>query len=113
VRSHFESVYHERKNPVIVVKNSNSNNDSENGSTSTTTSPSTSSAAETKQMEALQRQFDQASKHLSNHVEELEQKILSVIEAILQQHLSTWTASSASLPSANFRALCKQVIIRC
>jgi len=51
----------------------------------------------------------QATKHLSNHVEELEQKILSVIESILQQHLSTWTASSASLPSANFRALCKQV----
>ena len=51
----------------------------------------------------------QASKHLTNHVEELEQKILTVIESILQQHLSTWTASSASLPSANFRALCKQV----
>jgi hypothetical protein len=56
----------------------------------------------------------QASMHLSNHAEELNQKILSVlsvVEAILQQYLSTWTPSLFSLPSANFRALCKQVII--
>ena len=58
VRSHFETVYHERKNSSIVSVKS-SNNEFGSPSTSTTSSTATSSAAETKQMEALQRQFDQ------------------------------------------------------
>lgn len=43
--------------------------------------------AESRQFDALQHQFDQAVKHLRNHVDELQAKILSVVEAILQQQV--------------------------
>ena len=54
VRAHFETCYHERKQLTAL---------SQNGPKTHETSPSggPTSAAETKQMEALQRQFDQVS----------------------------------------------------
>ena len=50
----------------------------------------------------------QAFLHLKNHSDEVEQKILVVVDALLSQHLSTWQPSN-QLPSANFKALCRQL----
>ena len=46
--------------------------------------------------------------HLKNHSDEVEQKILVVVDSLLSQHLSTWQPSN-QLPSANFKALCRQL----
>ena len=50
----------------------------------------------------------QAYLHLKNHSDEVEQKILVVVDALLSQQLSTWQPSN-QLPSANFKALCRQL----
>ena len=53
--------------------------------------------------------FDfQANMHLKNHSEEVEQKILVVVDALLSQQLSTWQPTN-QVPSANFKALCRQL----
>lgn len=72
--------------------------------------------AESKQFEVLHRQFDQASQHVKNHVDELHSKIFSVVTAILMQHISSWQPPQKSfpnkdykVPSQNFKALCKQL----
>ena len=67
-----------------------------------------------KQQDSLSRQFEQAVGHLVNHVQELDEKILSVVETILQQHLANWSytvkgGQTHQIPSANFKALCKQL----
>jgi len=66
------------------------------------------SVVETKQLETFRKQFEQAFLHLKNHSDEVEQKILVVVDALLSQHLSTWQPSN-QLPSANFKALCRQL----
>ncbi len=80
--------------------------------------------AENKQFETLQRQFDNASefrpcvvmsttrhscfscsppgKHLRNHVEEIQQKILSVVDSHVMRHVSDWKPPP-QIPSAGFK----------
>lgn len=66
-------------------------------------------------LDACFRQFDLAIKHLTNHARELEEKMLTVADYALQQQLSKWNppnqspSQNSSIPSANFKALCKQV----
>ena len=60
------------------------------------------------------KQFDLAVKHLSNHADELEGKMLDVAKYHLEQQLGKWnppnqSVTTNSVPSANFKALCKQV----
>jgi vacuolar protein sorting-associated protein 54 len=61
-----------------------------------------------RQLEVLQRQFEQAVKHLKNHSEELKQKILAVVNGIVLQHLNGWNPpkSGEKLPSASFKVGC-------
>jgi len=66
------------------------------------------SVVESKQLETFRKQFEQAYLHLKNHSDEVEGKILVVVNALLSQHLSTWQPSN-QLPSANFKALCRQL----
>ena len=68
----------------------------------------TSPKAELKQFEVLQRQFDQAGKHLKNHCDEILAKIVTVVDTILNQQLTAWRLPK-QLPGPNFKALCKQV----
>ena len=73
------------------------------------------SSNDARQLDALFRQLDLSVKHLSNHAEELEKKMLSVAEYALEQQLSKWnpqantTVAAPTIPSANFKALCKQM----
>ena len=66
-------------------------------------------------LDACFRQFDLAIKHLTDHARELEEKMLTVADFHLQQQLSKWNppnqspSGNSSIPSANFKALCKQV----
>ena len=65
------------------------------------------------------KQFVQAEGHLVNHARELDDKILSVVDSILTQHLTTWSYAGGKggpgvggghqIPSANFKALSKQL----
>ena len=50
----------------------------------------------------------QASIHLKNHSDEVEQKIVSVLDAMISQQLSTWQPSN-QLPSKIFKDLCRQL----
>ena len=61
--------------------------------------------SDAKQLEVLQRQFEQAVKHLKNHCDELNQKILTVVTSIIVQQLTTWRppAAGEKLPSASFK----------
>ncbi len=52
VRAHFETCYHERKQLILLAQNGPKTHETSPGGSQT-------SASETKQMEALQRQFDQ------------------------------------------------------
>ena len=51
----------------------------------------------------------QAHVHLKNHSDEVEQKILVVVDALLINQLSNWQPNSNQLPSANFKAICRQL----
>merc|ERR1712111_145932 len=66
------------------------------------------------------KQFVQAESHLLNHVKELDEKILSVVDAILSQQLASWSYSGSSssgksgtsghqIPSACFKTVSKQL----
>ncbi len=66
------------------------------------------SHGESKQLETFRKQFDQASLHFKNHSDEVEQKILTVTEAILAAKMKTWEPTN-QLPSQNFKALCNQI----
>ncbi len=61
--------------------------------------------SDTKQLEVLQRQFEQAVKHLKNHSEELHQKILDVVDSIVLGQLKQWHPPKANekLPTASFK----------
>ena len=63
--------------------------------------------SDAKQLEVLQRQFEQAVKHLKNHCDELNQKILTVVTSIIVQQLTTWKPPGAGekLPSASFKVI--------
>ena len=63
--------------------------------------------SDAKQLEVLQRQFEQAVKHLKNHCDELNQKILTVVTSIIVQQLTTWRppAKGEKLPSASFKVI--------
>ena len=63
--------------------------------------------SDAKQLEVLQRQFEQAVKHLKNHCDELNQKILTVVTSITVQQLTTWRppAAGEKLPSASFKVI--------
>ena len=96
VKEHFESVHRNKiraKSTISELKN----------------------ASSTQSMDACFRQLDLAVKHLSNHADELQEKMLTVAEFHLQQQLSKWNpptnsaATEYTVPSANFKALCKQV----
>lgn len=67
-----------------------------------------STKAELRQFEVLKRQFDQASSHLDNHTLEVFTKIVNVVDSIIQHHLCNWKPTSG-VPSASFKALCKQL----
>ena len=66
-------------------------------------------------LDACFRQYDLAIKHLTDHARELEEKMLTVAEISLEQQLRKWNpptqspSQNSSIPSANFKALCKQV----
>ena len=63
--------------------------------------------SDARQLEVLQRQFEQAVKHLKNHCDELNQKILTVVTSIIVQQLTTWKPPGAGekLPSAGFKVI--------
>lgn len=69
----------------------------------------TETQAESKQLETFRKQFEQAHVHLKNHSDEVEQKILVVVDALLINQLSNWQPNSNQLPSANFKAICRQL----
>ena len=96
VKKHFENMHHDKiksKSRLSEIK----------------------SGVNNLSLDASFRQFDLAVKHLSNHADELEEKMLTVAEFHLQQQLSKWNPpnqsanNASSVPSANFKALCKQV----
>ena len=45
---------------------------------------------------------------MKNHSEEVEQKILVVVDSLLTNQLSNWQPSN-QLPSPNFKAICRQL----
>eukprot|EP00094_Tigriopus_californicus_P006558 TCALIF_06314-PA protein Name:"Similar to scat Vacuolar protein sorting-associated protein 54 (Drosophila melanogaster)" AED:0.03 eAED:0.03 QI:253/0.88/0.7/1/1/1/10/0/899 len=93
ILSHFQTCYNEHR--------------PQDGISSLNLSPG-STKAEIRQLEILKRQFDQASKHLDNHTLELFTKIVNVVDSIIQHHLCNWKPTSG-VPSASFKALCKQL----
>jgi len=94
IRKHFEQCHSQNR----LLKNTNNNGA---GAESPT-------MAESKQLESFRKQFEQASIHLKNHSDEVEQKIVSVLDAMISQQLSTWQPSN-QLPSKIFKDLCRQL----
>jgi len=98
IRKHFENCHSQNR---LLKNNGNNNNNSGTGVAEST-------LAETKQLETFRKQFEQASIHLKNHSDEVEQKIVSVLDAMLTQQLQTWQPSN-QLPSKTFKDLCRQL----
>lgn len=61
-----------------------------------------------KQMNALTRNFDHAARDFQDHLSELKRKIVEVVDAALQQQLSTWQRKPP-VPSASFKSIGKQL----
>ena len=66
--------------------------------------------AESKQFEFLQRQFDQASKHVKNHCDEIAAKIQIIVGTTFQKQLTSWKPPP-QIPSNGFKILCKHLRI--
>jgi len=61
-----------------------------------------------KQMNALTRNFDHAARDFQDHLSELKRKIVEVVDAALQQQLSTWQRKPP-VPSQSFKSIGKQL----
>ncbi len=88
---HFQGCYSERSKTSM-------SNEQAQPVTPTPVNP----RAESRQFEVLQRQFDNAGKHLRNHVEEANGKILSVVDGFTARHIHDWKPPP-QIPSAGFK----------
>lgn len=57
---------------------------------------------------SMLRNLDQVQKDYTDHINEITNKLVSVMEAVIAQQLSKWEVK-APMPSMCFRSICKQI----
>ena len=104
---HFQKCHSERKLVRCACPTSRKNHPTPTRLQNLASPQMNGTKSDAKQLEVLQRQFEQAVKHLKNHCDELNQKILTVVTSIIVQQLTTWKppAAGEKLPSASFKVI--------